>query len=117
MKRNLISKQAMVVAGIIAAVIILLSPAFQKEACLFLSDIKNDKDGKQVPEKEATVIKAPSDAVTSTQSCEIEDANPTVIREIILEEGQQPKHVTLSKAIFSSLFKTLFRTIISPQAP
>lgn len=106
----------MIVVGLIAAVIILLSPVVQKEACSFLSDIKKN-ESKKAPEKDIPVIAVHSDAVTSAQACEMEDANPAVIREIILEQGHQPKQPTLGKTILASFFKTLFRTVISPQAP
>ena len=116
MRGKVISKQVMVVVGIFAAVIILLSPALQKEARSFLSEIKS-KQTKPTSEKETALITVQTDAVTSTQSCETVDANPSVIREIILEEGNQPKQYSLDKTILASFFKTLFRMFISPQAP
>ena len=116
MKRKVLLKQAMIVVGILAAFIILLSPVVQKEACSFLSDMKSSET-KRTPEKDIPVITVHSDAVTSAQACEMEDADPAVIREIILEEGHQPKQPTLSKTVLTSFVKTLLRTVISPQAP
>ena len=111
------SRKLMLAAGILAAIVILCSQAFQKETRSFLSKIKADKTEKSAGAEKKALIVAPADAVTSSQAVEVGDANPSFIREIILDEDRSQHQPALSKAVFSNFFKTLFHTIISPQAP
>ena len=107
----------MLAAGILAAAVILCSQAFQKETSSFLSKIEKDKSEKSaVPEKKV-ISTAPADAVTSSQAVEVGDANPSFIREIILDEDRAKEKPLIDRTIFSNFLRTLFRTFISPQAP
>ncbi len=111
------SRKLMLAAGILAAAVILCSQAFQKETSSFLSKIEKDKSEKSaVPEKKV-IVAAQADAVTSSQAVEVGDANPSFIREIILDEDRAKEKPLIDKAIFSNFLRTLFRTFISPQAP
>ena len=112
----------MLAAGILAAVVILCSQAFQKETRTFLSKINTDTTEKtankdKAADTEKKVSATPSDAVTSGQAVEVGDANPSFIREILLGDSKDSKQPTVDKAILSEFFKTLFRVFISPQAP
>ncbi len=105
----------MIVAGIVAALIILLSPAFQQETSTFLSDTKNpaEKSG----ESEKHIVAVPSDAVTSSQAGTIEHVNPFVVQEIIDDAERQSDQPLPTRTLLTSFFKTLLRTVISSQAP
>ncbi len=118
MEKKEISKKLMLVAGILAAVIILFSQAFQKETCQLLSKIKSvNKTEKTAEAEKKVVIAAPVDAVTSGAAVEMEDANASLIREIILDEDNTSKQSLIGKTLLADFFKTLFRVVISPQAP
>ena len=69
------------------------------------------------PTSAAASDAAQADAVTSSQAVEVGDANPSFIREIILDEDRAKEQPAIDKTIFSDFLKTLFRTFISPQAP
>lgn len=107
----------MLAAGILAALVILCSQAFQEETHSFLSKINAEKSGKTAGTEKKVIVATPSDAVTSGQAVEVGDANPSFIREIVRDENKDSKQPTLDKTILIDFFKTLFRVIISPQAP
>lgn len=104
----------MIAAGILAALIILLSPTFQRETSQFLSENKGPAE--KSCKTETQVVAVSSDAVTSSQGA-IENVTPFVIQEIITDEGR-PSILTLSGITpLISFFSTFLRTVISPQAP
>ena len=107
----------MLAAGILAALVILCSQAFQKETRLILSKISADKTEKQTEGEKKVISATPVDAVTSGQAVEVGDANASFIREIILDHDKDEKQPTFGKTIVVDFFKTLFRVYISPQAP
>ncbi|MBL7863559.1 MAG: hypothetical protein JNK10_01705 [Cyclobacteriaceae bacterium] len=115
MKLRINNKHWMIAAGILAAVVILVSPAFQCETTSFLSKAKAKTE--QPTETNDTIIAVHSDAVTSGQACTVETVNPFVLQEIIKDDNQQVERRVPGTAIIASLFKTLLRTVISPQAP
>src|SRR5882672_8575168 len=117
MVKKAFSRKLMLSAGILAAIVILCSQAFQKETHTYLSKIKTDKTEKATDGERNVIMATPSDAVTSGQSVEVGDANPSFIREIILSEDKGHQPSPIDKTIFSGFLRTLFRVIISPQAP
>ncbi|MEJ0054712.1 MAG: hypothetical protein WDN75_03140 [Bacteroidota bacterium] len=117
MRNKDFSKKLMLVAGILAAVIILFSQAFQKETCQLLSKIKSHKTEKTTEAEKKVIVAAPVDAVTSGTAVEVEDANASLIREIVLDENNTSKQAVIGKTLVANFFKTLFRVVISPQAP
>ena len=117
MVKRAFSKKLMLAVGILAALIILFSQAFQHETSTFLSKIKAQKTEKASDTEKKVIIAAPSEAVTSEQAVEVGDTNPSLIREIVLDEDRASNLPEVATAILSDFFKTLFRVFISPQAP
>ena len=115
MRSKRIGKSLMIAAGVVAALIILFSPAFQRETSQFLTKAKT-KSEKPV-EHEKQFVAVPSDAVTSGQAGEVETANPFVIQEIIAEPERKTILLSLALSIPATFFRTLLSTVISPQAP
>lgn len=107
----------MLAAGILAAVVILCSQAFQKETRTILSKIDADKTEKTADTEKKVIAATPSDAVTSGQAVEVGDADPSFIREIVLGHEKDSRQPSIDNAIVSEFFRTLFRVFISPQAP
>jgi hypothetical protein len=107
----------MLAAGILAAVVILCSQAFQKETRSILSKIDAGKTEKSAGTEKKVIAATPSDAVTSGQAVEVGEADPTFIREILLGNEKDSRQPAIDNAIVSEFFKTLFRVFISPQAP
>ena len=116
MQKKAFSKKLMLGAGILAAIVILCSQAFQQETDSFLSKIKETQTEKPA-EAEKIIVATPTDAVTSGQAVQVGDVNPSLIREIIQDEESTSAQPTIDKTILAEFFKTLFRVFISPQAP
>lgn len=106
----------MLVVGILAALVILLTQAFQSETHSILANAQAEKAGKPDQEK-VVVVSAPSDAVTSSHAMETDGTAPSMIRELVPEEIQEKPTPAISKALMSDFLKALFRVFISPQAP
>lgn len=105
----------MVAAGVLAALIILFSPAFQRETSQFLTDAKAKTEKPAESEKQFVALS--SDAVTSGQAGQVETVNPFVIQEIIAETKRQTVLPIPRITLPAAFFRTLLRTVISPQAP
>jgi hypothetical protein len=115
MKHQATSRKWMIAVGILAALTILFSPAFEREATRIITETnaeaaKNGTDEKQI-------VNVPSDAVTSSQAVEVESANPFVIQEIITEDEHQTAPALPRIAFPTSVVTTFLRSVISPQAP
>lgn len=117
MVKKAFSRKLMLAAGILAAMVILCSQAFQRETSSFLSKVKSDETEKPAETEKKIIVATPADAVTSSQAVEVGDANPSFIREIVIDEDRAREQPTIVKNLFSDFLKTLFRTFISPQAP
>ncbi len=117
MMKGSFPKKLMLVAGILAAAIILFSQAFQKETCSFLSRIKHNKTEKPVEAEKKTIIATPTDAVTSGQAVEIGDTDASLIREIVFDEENAPGMPFVDRSTLLNLITTFLRAVISPQAP
>ncbi|HRI77920.1 MAG TPA: hypothetical protein PLR06_00160 [Cyclobacteriaceae bacterium] len=105
------------IAGILAALVILFSQALRQETSNYLSKIKAEQDSQSAESDKDVIIVAPSEAVPSGQSVEVADADPSLIREIVPGEEVSSGAPRILKSFLTDFFKTLFRVYISPQAP
>lgn len=120
MAKREISKNLMLSAGILAALVILCSQAFQKETRAILSKInteKTDKTEKAADGEKCVVVATPSDAVTSGPAVEVGEAEPSFIREILLDDTKDSQTPVVNNTVVSEFLKTLMRVFIAPQAP
>ena len=107
----------MLLGGLLSALTILFSQAFQQEAHAFLTKVKTEKtDASGGPEKKI-VVAAPSEAVPSGQATDVSNSNPSFICEILPEDEHALEQPIVDKKVLTDFFKTLFRAFISPQAP
>jgi len=104
----------MMVAGVLAAVIILFSQSFYHQAQSDLEKIKSDKNSKQ--DTQQTFISAPSDAVVNSTVENVNEQVPSLLEELFTTD-QEADAVAITHTFFNTFFKTLFRAIISPNAP
>lgn len=114
MRKTLQYRPVMMVAGVLAAVIILFSQSFYHEAQSNLEKIKSeqshDKDTQQ------TFISAPSDAVVNSTVENVNEQVPSLLEELFTTD-EEAKAVSIVPTLFANFFKTLFRASISPNAP
>ena len=109
MKSKLFQRLAMLVAGLVAAMVILLSQSFYEGKI-------HAKAKSGQAEKEVTFISAPSDLVPGSATIQLNDNTPALISVILLPEIKTIFEPVV-KLFPSRFFKTLFRTVISAQAP
>ncbi len=109
----------MLAAGILAAMVILFSQAFEKETCTLISRLKPAKTEKQDPAREdhKVITPASTDAVTSGQAVQTPETDANFIREIVQEEQPASETPSVHQTFLVDFFKTLFRVYIAPQAP
>lgn len=112
MKDLSILRKLMIAAGILAALTIVLSPAFQRETNKVITELKSKADG-----EDRHYVSVSPEAVTTTQAVQVEPANPFMIQEIITEGVQPPAVPVPDIALPTSVLGTLLKTVISPQAP
>ena len=104
----------MMIAGVLAAVTILFSQSFYHEAQSNLEKIKSEKLADQ--DTQSTFISAPSEAVVNTTVENVNEQVPSLLEELFTTD-EEAESVSVIPTFFANLFKTLFRAIISPNAP
>ena len=109
MKNKMIQRVTMLVAGLVAAMVILLSQSFYEGKI-------QAKAKTEQSEKEATFISAPSDLVPGSTTIQLNENAPSLISVLQLPEIKTFFRPVV-KLIPLTFFKTLFRTVISAQAP
>ena len=108
MKTKSLQRIILLASGICAVVVILLSQSFYQVSGQALKTKSKDK-------KEVT-IQAPSDMAAQGQAVELNHQQPALQEELILSDKKQETVVFIQKTTINFL-KTLFRVIISPNAP
>ena len=103
----------MMVAGVLAAILIVLSQSFYHQAKEKVAKAKSEQ---KADENAQTFISAPNDAVSQTSVVQLEDQIP-LLKESVLSEEEQSGKPVIKLEIFTRYFKVLFRAIISPNAP
>jgi len=110
MKGKSFQRVLLIASGLCAVLVILLSQSFYQTSSV-PSKIKAEKaDNKEV------AIHAPSDVAAQGQSVELSHSQPSVLEKFFLASDKHEKAVFIEK-IATNFFKTLFRVIISPNAP
>jgi LAS superfamily LD-carboxypeptidase LdcB len=94
--------------GICTVAVILLSKAFYPA-----TETTKEKDSKA---KTEVAIHAPSDVASQSNSVDVTQHHPALITTLQQDETREGKFTVVTKT-FTTLFKTLFRVIISPNAP
>jgi hypothetical protein len=111
MKSKSLQRALLLASGFCAVLVILLSQSFY-QTNLQASKIKADK----ASDKKEVAIHAPADVAAQGQSVELHPSQPSVIAKLVLEDDKSGNGVFIQK-IANNFFKTLFRVIISPNAP
>ena len=111
MKDKFLQRLFLLTSGICAVLVILLSQSFYQVA----SPVAKDKAEKSKDKKEIA-IHAPSDVAAQGQAVELNSTQPAVVEELVFEDYKNTNAVFIQR-IATNFFKTLFRVIISPNAP
>ncbi|MCA6379648.1 MAG: hypothetical protein IM574_04345 [Cytophagales bacterium] len=115
MNQKALKRGFLMIAGIMAVVVIVLSQVFyepiqpfQKKVATEQSADKHSTDG--------TSISAPSDIVSHSNAVVVNHP-PAEVNEKLADTEIRKQSLTVVKKAFVSFFNTLFRVIISPNAP
>jgi starvation-inducible outer membrane lipoprotein len=107
-------RSILMVVGLLAATVIVLSHVFKAPEELAAkkpaTEQSADSDSK-------TVISAPTEAVMQGTAVQVDEQAPQTLLEVLAEPQSNTGFVPVAKELFSSFLKTLFRVIISPNAP
>jgi hypothetical protein len=114
MRKLFVSKMMVMVAGVLAAVIVVLSQSFQFQA---KQDVQKVKTEQQADEQPDVLISASADAVSPSSAIQLDEKSPALLQEVLTEEKNNFQHPIVRPEVVARYFKVLFRTIISPNAP
>lgn len=103
----------MMIAGVLAAVLIVLSQSFYHQAKEKVAKAKTEQKSE---ESAQTFISAPNDAVSQTSIVQLQDQTPS-LKSAVLSIEENPSRPIIRSEVFIRYFKVLFRAIISPNAP
>jgi hypothetical protein len=110
MKSKSLQRLLLLTSGICAVLVILLSQSFYQSP----TTGAKEKTGKST--KKEVAIHAPSDVAAQGQGMEISHSQPPAVEKIVLDDHKNVKAVFVQQVV-TNFFKTLFRAIISPNAP
>jgi len=113
MRKNLVYRPFMMTLGILAVVVILLSHTFYKETQNPNEEARTEQSDSDAPK---TFVSVPADAVTSSPVAEVNEQVPALLEEFEMHDAGT-ESVVLASPVLTRLVKTLFRVIISPNAP
>ena len=101
------------IVGLLAATVIVLSHVFKAP-----EEIAGKKPATEQSSKSEskTVISAPTEAVMHA-AVQVDEQVPQTLLEVLAEPQSHPGFVPVAKQLVSGFLKTLFRVIISPNAP
>lgn len=113
MRKKSVYRGILIIAGLLAAAVIILSHTFtelqpKKVADTEQSDEKSDQK---------TVISAPVEAVTQASVVKIDEQSPDTVLETLTNSEVSSKYIPSSEKVFNKLFHVLFQIVIAPNAP
>ena len=111
MKSKSFQRVLLLASGFCAVLVILLSQSFYQSA-----PVPTKSKTEKASGKTEVVINAPSDVAAQGQAVELSHSQTSVVEELVLSDSKNEKAVFIQK-IATDFFKTLFRVIISPNAP
>lgn len=113
MRKKSVYRGILIIAGLLAAAVIILSNSFSQ------LEPKKIVDTEQSDEKsdQKTVIAAPSEAVTQASVVKIDEQSPDTVLETLSNSEVSKKYIPSTEKVFNKLFDLLFQIVIAPNAP
>jgi len=113
MREKSVYRGILIIAGLLAAVVIILSHS------LVQPEQKKVADTEQSNEKpdQKTVISAPAEAVTQASVVKIDEQSPDTVLETLSNSEVSDNYVPTTEKVFNKLFQVLFQVVIAPNAP
>jgi len=114
MRSSAFSKGFTIVAGVLAAIVILLSQSFYQQAQDNLKKVKTEQTAEQGQDE--VIICAPADAVPGAGAIQLVDNIPSFVKSTISEDQEQTT-LPFATKILVSYYRILLKALISPNAP
>jgi len=113
MRKKSVYRGILIIAGLLAAAVIILSHSFSQ------LEPKKVADTEQSEEKsdQKTVITAPAEAVTQASVVKIDEQSPDSVLETLTNSEVSNKYIPSTEKAFNKLFHVLFQIVIAPNAP
>ncbi|MBX2915091.1 MAG: hypothetical protein KF856_07445 [Cyclobacteriaceae bacterium] len=112
MLKKRVYRSVLMIVGLMAAIVITLSHVYKQPA---QSD--KPKVTTEQTDSEKTAISAPGDAVTHGPAVQVDEQAPQTLLEVLAEPQATSRFIPQATELISSFFRTLFRVIISSNAP
>lgn len=112
MREKTIFRGILIVAGLLAAAVIVLSHSFHPAEIKKASVEQSENADDQLP-----VLSVPSEAVTQASAVKIDEQVPDMLLEIIAVSDHAFDFIPVSEPLVSTFFKVLFQIVIAPNAP
>jgi len=102
------------IVGLLAATVIVLSHVYKAPEEVAEKKPATEQSSESEPK---TVISAPTEAITHGAAVQVDNQAPQTLLEVLAEPQSHLSIVTVSEELVSNFLRTLFRVIISPNAP
>jgi hypothetical protein len=113
-RKRSIYRGFLIAAGLLAALVIILSQSFSVQAEHVAKPATEQTDTSKAQD---AVIKAPAEAMPQSTVVRVNEQVPVSIIEILAEPQQVQRYIPQCDRIVNSFIKTIFRVIIAPNAP
>jgi len=104
----------LIAAGLLAALVIILSHSYTLAA---KQEKKTATEQKSEQSEKKVIITAPADFLPQASVVRVDEQVPVSVLEILGEPQQVQNLIPRTETVLTSLFKTLFRVVIAPNAP
>jgi starvation-inducible outer membrane lipoprotein len=107
-------RSILMVVGLLAAAVIVLSHVYKapEEVTIKKPATEQSSESDSKP-----VISAPTEAVMQGATVQVDEQAPQTLLEVLKEPQSQSGFAEVAEEVVSKFLKTLFRAIISPNAP
>lgn len=114
MRYTSIIRAFMIVVGITATLVIVLSQALPDASRAYSKKAKTEQSAEQSGDH--TIVASPSDVVPGSGPVQMNDADRSLLETLLVEEVDCAEF-HFNPGVFLGYFNVLFRAIISPNAP
>jgi hypothetical protein len=114
MRNKSIYRGVLIAAGLLAAVIIILSHSASVNQVTVQKATSEKSDEKS---DQKTTLQVPNAALTQGTAVQIDEQVPDTLIETISKKEEDRKFIPHAEKILTSFFRVLFNSIIAPNAP
>ena len=115
MRKKSIFRGVLIVAGLLAAAIIVLSHSISFDEVVTKKATSEKADEKS--DQKSTTLQVPAEAVTQGTAVQIDEQVPETVIETISNTNETKKFIPATEKLISNFFRVLFQVVIAPNAP